>query len=1297
MAITFQDIMNYATINKDNYEQLKRQIQHGTVIPFVGAGLSACIYPGWWSALKMLADDIMDLAAKKEILEILSDDYMMKHADALEYAAKRLEVIWTKNVFDQKIYRIFSPEKLEKAEVKEILCKEAVAVLPGVFPQGVILTTNYDHVLEKVYGIYGEGVHSCDVLHQERLNRRLKEMSSGALLIKLHGDVEEASTSVILHRESYDMAYQDGSPLVMVLRKCYGNKSILFLGCSLEHDRTMDELQRTLEPGNIHFTFFPCEDDGTVKQNIVMHMGEKSILPILYPKGQYVCVRLILEQLLMELNLDQYQQLPIKIRENGIRPANLAERLAPETRAAIFYGRDREYDRLLDFGLKRKDRFLWWAITGDGGAGKSRIAYELSTRMREEGWDVFYLKKMNEYLSLDASYRQSGRNVLFILDRVIGYEEQIGSWMEKMYHQPGESSIRILLVERKNENFSQSGWMEQVLFSAEMPGILEECCYDRQMLELCPMKKEDIKRLIISYGDICEEDDSTIDEIMDRLEKIDPDKMRPLYVIMLTEVWKSGKLNQMDTQNKLLGYIWEAEFARYQTYFLEQSSRSPLEAKVRAKAFRELKLAATLVNGLEWDIIHTNFLEAWEGIAEKEDVRKMMISNLEERSAEGISAMEPDLIADYFILREAEKNTETFKQIFISCWETNSIECFIRVNSLLSSFPEQEEFLERIIDMPLNTDGNRRSNIYAMLLSNYALLKNDISVSQQITRKLMELQDKEQDNVGLKYPLAQCISRLCISADTFEEKWKYITMLSALGYSKNTQKSYTVDMMLANMIGGCLVGCYGISMEEQEFQMAEKERKRLLAALRQTNPLYFYVLGTVFGTKLLSFYLEYERISPDLLVDLLKDLLIKIDRDDSVRIIYIENYISGLCIQLDKQAKTRDQKRIWYQIDELYRKGAVQLMEKMEKTKFFLPEVYSIWSFHEKSLELMIRSLYENNRKMVEDTVGEVAQKNAAAHIRQLYLLAMGAFIQSAEDESITDLLCRLKNRFENADEDRKIDEAIIYSRGIMLTYNKYGRLVFDNRIENSDRLMEKFRALEKELKLLEDTFKDEQIHKNWLEVITTSTYMEPDRSVLRKKVDVIRKEYETKKEIEDDDTNLLRGQYSMALNNLCKDENNRSVCIEAIRLQWKLYEESKQDSKEREKILWEAAKTINNTVKTAKSLEECQNYSDEIRRILSMDEIQSIEIKDKILLEYGKSLVNRFICISTEMEEQRKECLKELEVLYLDAKERNSDLKEQFLIRWIYGLNNAAATCGNKKEMQEYLARKERLIANGK
>ena len=83
---------------------------------------------------------------------------MKEHDDALEQAAKYLEDAWTKSVFDNKLYRIFSPEKLEKPEVWEVLCKKAVIVLPRLFPKGLVLTTNYDHVLEEVYRIYGRGV-----------------------------------------------------------------------------------------------------------------------------------------------------------------------------------------------------------------------------------------------------------------------------------------------------------------------------------------------------------------------------------------------------------------------------------------------------------------------------------------------------------------------------------------------------------------------------------------------------------------------------------------------------------------------------------------------------------------------------------------------------------------------------------------------------------------------------------------------------------------------------------------------------------------------------------------------------------------------------------------------------------------------------------------------------------------------------------------------------------------------------------------------------------------------------------
>lgn len=170
----------------------------------------------------------MDSSVRENILELLSDEYTKEHEDALEQAAECLEKTWSKTVFYRKLYQIFSPDKLQDTEVQEILCKEAVTVLPELFGQGIVLTTNYDHVLEDAYRRYGKGIQACDVLHQERLNMKLRSILSGAVLIKLHGDVEEPETSIVLNSESYEEAYQEGSVLIKTLQKCYGAKAMLF-------------------------------------------------------------------------------------------------------------------------------------------------------------------------------------------------------------------------------------------------------------------------------------------------------------------------------------------------------------------------------------------------------------------------------------------------------------------------------------------------------------------------------------------------------------------------------------------------------------------------------------------------------------------------------------------------------------------------------------------------------------------------------------------------------------------------------------------------------------------------------------------------------------------------------------------------------------------------------------------------------------------------------------------------------------------------------------------------------------
>lgn len=1292
MKIDFKDIMDYATVNRENYQQLKQQIQRCTVIPFVGAGLSACVYPDWNKVLEIIASDIMDLSAKETVLKLLTEEYISSHKDALEQAAKVLENIWTKSIFDNKLYHIFSPEKLEKAEIKEMLCKEAAAVLPVLFPQGVALTTNYDHVLEKMYETYGNGIHACDVLHQERLNKRLKEMSVGSLLIKLHGDVEESSTSVILNSESYNKAYQNDSPLVTTLQKCYNMKNMLFLGCSLEHDRTIAELQKTLEPGSLHFAVYPCEKDGAALQNTVRHFGEKNILPILYPKGQYICVRLILEQLLMELYWDRYCQLPFRIMESESHSDSLAERLAPETRAAAFCGRDKEFRELLHFCKERKEPFLWWAVTGDGGTGKTRISYELSICMRKAGWNVFFLKKYSDYQNIDMPGIQNGKNTLYILDRVIGYEEKIGNWMEEKYQQTKGSIVRVLLLERKSGNFSQDGWLNQILYGAEVPGILEESCYNPQMLDLPPINKEDLKKLIVSYGNICAEDLSSADVIMDQLEKVDSGKTRPLYAILLVEVWKKGDLNKTNTRNKLLEYIWKAEFSRYQTFFINQNKDKTAEAKACAKVFLKLKLAASLVNGIEWSKIHENFQSEWEDIAFREDSRKMMISSLEENYYDGIASMQPDLLADYFILREAEQNKAVFEYIFAKSWKLSSIECFARIQSIMSDFPEKLQFLKQVSDMHLSINSTQQSNMYALLIAGYASLQKDLSYLQQTAIKIAEIMQNRKDNSGLKYPFVLCTALLCCKMNSFEEKWKYLKVILELSYVYNANGKKIFDMMLANITGNCLASFYYLSLTKSEFQKVENERKRLLSEIRHLNPLYFYMLGALFGTTLLTFYVNQKSIQVNILVSLLKELLVTIDKNESVRLIYIQNYMSSLLFQMEK-TNGKKIKKIWYQVDEMYHKEAVLLIDRTEKTEIFLPPVCCVWSIREKSLELILRNIYENNQKIVENIVGKKSQTNAAATIKSLYLYAMRFFMNSTDEKSSLEFLGKLKQRYLSASEIKKLDEADVYSYGLMYTYDYYGWNVYCNIVKNSDKLMKQFQLWEFELRSLEDAYDSKQIHDNWIEVLTTSTYTEQDIDVLRKKVKIIKEAYETRKEIPDNGTELARKQYSMALNNLCRLSNNQSECKQIIPLQWALYNETAPDSPEKEAFLWEIAKTINNNVTTAGSLEECQKYSNDIQKIVTFKTIRSDEMKEKILLEYAKSLVNRFLKISSDMADQRNACIQELETLYLNSGERNSSLKDQFLVRLILGLNNAAAACTNIDEALAYLEKKEKLL----
>lgn len=62
----------------------------------------------------------------------------------------------------------------------------------------------------------------------------------------------------------------------------------------------------------------------------------------------------------MELNLNQYRQLLVKLQEYGNESFSQPKSLVAEMRVATFCGRDKEFGEMLDFCLERNESFLWW-------------------------------------------------------------------------------------------------------------------------------------------------------------------------------------------------------------------------------------------------------------------------------------------------------------------------------------------------------------------------------------------------------------------------------------------------------------------------------------------------------------------------------------------------------------------------------------------------------------------------------------------------------------------------------------------------------------------------------------------------------------------------------------------------------------------------------------------------------------------------------------------------------------------------------------------------------------------------
>ncbi len=275
--------------NLDHLIQLIDLMANDAVVPFIGAGVSVSGgFPTWETHLR---EQGVTANSDSGHIEALLDkgDY--------ESVLEEIEQARGREVFIQEMKDVFS---------RTGSITDTVWRISELF-KDTLITTNYDHLLEQAYDT-GEK-DSVQIINGT--NALEKAAPNKTTIIKLHGDIRKPERC-ILSKNQYDDAYGVDLDIKRSIPKLlsyyYKNSSLLFLGCSLNNDRTVHvfrEIKTQLgEEAQIpqHFSIEQAPEDPEALATRNAYLLQLGITPIWFEKERYESIENILRLAKSELS-----------------------------------------------------------------------------------------------------------------------------------------------------------------------------------------------------------------------------------------------------------------------------------------------------------------------------------------------------------------------------------------------------------------------------------------------------------------------------------------------------------------------------------------------------------------------------------------------------------------------------------------------------------------------------------------------------------------------------------------------------------------------------------------------------------------------------------------------------------------------------------------------------------------------------------------------------------------------------------------------------------------------------------
>jgi tetratricopeptide (TPR) repeat protein len=346
-----------------NAENLKKLIaRKNFLVPFIGAGFSVPACPTWAKFLDLFFDGIKGeflLAEDREHYLKLKDSSQEKKfekmADFLVEKAGRRK-------FEEEITAYFN--KPIKTSMKP-----KFNLLHRSFP-GLKITTNFDCLVEN--NAAGSDVWVCYGTKAGELERLFTHIEQNSLL-KIHGGLRDIHSIVLEssryadiygHIEGFDL----NAPLPLFLNRVFTNCSLLFIGCSLVHDRTI-MIMESLKDMRPHFAIMKRPDQERERVELNRRLSNLGITPI------WIMDFARIEEILRQLAGPQKGKPAAEIIDHGVPFVGRVEQLE-QIRENL--------DQAGSAGNVQMITGRLFSIEGAGGVGKTTLAIEAAKRFKGE-------------------------------------------------------------------------------------------------------------------------------------------------------------------------------------------------------------------------------------------------------------------------------------------------------------------------------------------------------------------------------------------------------------------------------------------------------------------------------------------------------------------------------------------------------------------------------------------------------------------------------------------------------------------------------------------------------------------------------------------------------------------------------------------------------------------------------------------------------------------------------------------------------------------------------------------------